>query len=196
MFLRPEPTAPSCPTCVAEKPEKPEEPTPQEASEPTEQQKAEGPFLDISRFKTQLDDGQKYSISFPSTELHSAKASFEKNDNDEWLIISRNADGTKEQILDLSSEPAQIFIGAFGQDDGGTTPLFVLQDGTVEYFRLYDGKGEKNTEFTVQKFKNLKNIIRLQQVYSYNSNLVGGGYTVIAEDKDGYYYDLVYEFEF
>ena len=185
MFLKPEPTVPSCPTCVAENPEKPEEPTPQETPEPTEQ-KAEGSFLDASRFKTQFDTNQKYRVIFTATGLHSA--SFEKNDNDEWLVS--RIDNVEEQILNLSGEPAQIFIGAFGQDDGGTKALFLLQDGTVEYFKLIDEKGEINTKFTIQKYEGLNNIVRFQQAYIYANGFAGGGYTVIAEDKDGYYYDL------
>lgn len=174
-----------CPSCIVEDTPIVFEPS---ESNPTEQ-KSEESFLDISRLKTPLSDGYKYRVISSS-----AGVSFEKNDNGEWLIIPSSLDDTKGQILDFPSEPAQIFIGTFFAA-GSEIPLFVLQDGTVGYInKSYDEKGER--KFTIQKFEGLKNIIRLQQAYGENSNLPGGGegYTVIAEDKDGYYYDLTNEF--
>lgn len=185
LFFKPSPAC-SCPDCIAENAKKTEEQPPQETPDPTEQ-KAEGSFLDTSRFKTQLSIHKEYRVSFTSTGLHGY--GFEKNDKSEWTAYPLG-NFQEQQVLNLSGEPAQIFIGAFGVDDGGATAFFVLQDGTVEYFKLYDEKGEENTEFTIQKYEGLNNIVRLQQAYGYIPDTPGGGYTVIAEDKDGYYYDL------
>lgn len=203
LFFKPSPTC-SCPDCIAENAEKTEEQPPQETPDPTEQ-KAEGPFLATSRFKNlnaEQQQSQSYHIQgrtlqgiFFDDALNEREFTLDYFDSDSktssWQIVSTDLT-TKYSISFASGQPVDAYVGHFGHDAGGARPIFLMDDGSVEYINPFDSTMEGgDTIKTNGKIDGLSNIIRLHQA-GMRVSTGGGGGTIVAEDKDGYYYDLQY----
>ena len=119
--------------------------------------------------------------------------------------------GTEErEIRGINGKVKSGFIGGNGQDYTGTVLYYLLEDGTVEYTRLYAKKQDNygnyyyvvNNSYDEQdgrivgdyyknqgKISGVQNVIKL---YTVNASVErGGGYvTTIAATKDGSFYDL------
>lgn len=97
------------------------------------------------------------------------------------------------------------YVGELGQDPKGTTLFYIMEDGTVQYTRIFkketDSAGnqyyslnayqqsEDNTRFHVDgTVKDVKNAVK---IYNVNATTTGSGsMTAIAATKDGSFYDL------
>ena len=110
-------------------------------------------------------------------------------------------------ITGFNKNVKSTFIGDLGQDYTGTTLFFIMEDGTVEYTKLFkketnaDGsiyyilniikqEGKYYKEFTSNgSLSGVKNVIKLYNVDTYSKN-ASGYRTVIGATKDGSFYDL------
>ena len=106
----------------------------------------------------------------------------------------------------------KVFIGEFGQDATGISLIYLMEDRTVSYTRLFKKNyDEANTlYFTLNNVSESNNnlIFNVDEEYSEISDIVGiynaeysipnggGASTVIASLKDGSFYDLSKYMEF
>ena len=106
----------------------------------------------------------------------------------------------------------KVFIGEFGQDATGISLIYLMEDKTVSYTRLFKKNyDEANTlYFTLNNVSESNNnlIFNVDEEYSEISDIVGiynaeysipnggGASTVIASLKDGSFYDLSKYMEF
>ena len=100
---------------------------------------------------------------------------------------------------------ANAYVGELGQDPKGTTLFYVMEDGTVEYTKIFKKEidssgnqyytlntyqqGEDNYRFHVDgTVKDVKKVIK---IYNVNRTSTGSGaMTAIGATKDGSFYDL------
>ena len=98
-----------------------------------------------------------------------------------------------------------VYVGELGQDSVGTTLLYVMEDGTVQYTKIFKKatdasgnqyytlntyqQGEDNYRFHVDgTAKDVKDVVK---IYNVNATTTGSGAgTAIAATKDGSFYDL------
>lgn len=98
-----------------------------------------------------------------------------------------------------------VYVGELGQDPKGTTLLYIMEDGTVQYTKLFKKasdasgnqyytlntyqQGEDNYKFHVDgTVKDVKDVIK---IYNVNATTTGSGaMTAIGAKKDGSFYDL------
>ena len=130
----------------------------------------------------------------------------------DWKVFGRiSTTGSSGEVKDylvkgFNKNIKSTFIGDLGQDTNGITLFFIMEDGTVEYVKVFkmetnaDGstyyilnnivKQESNYsgEFTVNPL-NVSNVIKLYNVDTYSQN-ASGYRTVIGATKDGSFYDL------
>ena len=120
-------------------------------------------------------------------------------------------DTTEEYaITNLSENVKEGYVGGLGHDSVGTTLFYLMNDGTVEYTKVFTKKFDSNgalyfninyiyekdaygrstgEHFESQgKIDGVNNIVKL---YSANASTGTSGFaTVIAATKDGSFYDL------
>ena len=100
----------------------------------------------------------------------------------------------------------KVFIGEFGQDATGITLIYLMEDKTVSYTRLFKKNYDEdnNLHFTLNNVSESNNnyIFNVDDEYSEIKDIVGiysaqysipnggGAGTVIASIKDGSFYDL------
>ena len=91
----------------------------------------------------------------------------------------------------LNNNIKEVLIGAFGNDTGLATILYLMEDGTVEYTKIFDEVMKKdfnnltdNQLFNTKKIENLNEIVRVEPV------LIGEDLSIIAVKNNGDYYDL------
>ena len=98
-----------------------------------------------------------------------------------------------------------VYVGELGQDPMGTTLLYIMEDGTVQYTKLFKKasdasgnqyytlntyqQGEDNFRFHADgTVKDVKDVIK---IYNVNATTTGSGaMTAIGAKKDGSFYDL------
>jgi hypothetical protein len=93
---------------------------------------------------------------------------------------------TNLEITGFSKKVVDVFIGEYGNGYSYPVILFLMADGTVEYLNSKYAF-ENNVFVSEGKISGVENIVRIEQAGAYNG---GGISTVIAIDKDGYYYDV------
>ena len=97
-----------------------------------------------------------------------------------------------------------VYVGEFGQDPKGTTLLYVMEDGTVEYTKIFkkesnpDGgqnytlntyqQGENNYRFHVDG--SINGVNGVIKIYNVDRTASTGSRTAIGATKDGSFYDL------
>lgn len=130
----------------------------------------------------------------------------------DWKIFGRiSTTGSSGEVKDylvkeFNKNIKSTFIGDLGQDTNGITLFFIMEDGTVEYVKIFklgtnpDGstyyilnnivkqEGNYSGEFTVNPL-NVAGVIKLYNVDTYSQN-ASGYRTVIGATKDGSFYDL------
>lgn len=130
----------------------------------------------------------------------------------DWKIFGRiSTTGSSGEVKDylvkgFNKNIKSTFIGNLGQDTNGITLFFIMEDGTVEYVKVFkmetndDGstyyilnnvikqEGNYSGEFTVNSL-NVSGVIKLYNVDAYSKN-ASGYRTVIGATKDGSFYDL------
>lgn len=95
---------------------------------------------------------------------------------------------TDIEITGFSKKVVDVFVGMYGNGIDYPIILFLMEDGTVEYLNSKDAF-ENNKFVSAGKISGVENIVRIEQAGAYEEG--SGGYrTVIAIDKDGYYYDV------
>ena len=121
--------------------------------------------------------------------------SIERDENDYRLIV----EGFEKNI-------SKVFIGEFGQDTTGISLVYLMEDGTVSYTKLFKKNydEENNLYFVLNnslihdndyvfnvdgEYSEIKDIIGIYNV-SYSIPNGGGASTVIASLRDGSFYDL------
>lgn len=120
-------------------------------------------------------------------------------------------DATKEyEIRNLSGTVKEAVVAGMGQDSVGTTVFYLMNDGTVEYTRMFvkktDQAGhtyysmnytyEKGSEGKVTgehfesegKVSDVKDVVKLYSVEAHSGMF--GYVTVIGATRDGSFYDL------
>ena len=98
-----------------------------------------------------------------------------------------------------------VYVGELGQDPMGTTLLYIMEDGTVQYTKIFKKasdssgnqyytlntyqQGEDNFRFHADgTVKDVKDVIK---IYNVNATTTGSGaMTAIGAKKDGSFYDL------
>ena len=100
----------------------------------------------------------------------------------------------------------KVFIGEFGQDSTGLTLIYLMEDGSVSYTRLfkknydeennlyftlnYTSDDNNNYNFSIDgTYDKINDIVNIYNA-SYSIPNGGGAGTVIAATKDGSFYDL------
>ena len=114
------------------------------------------------------------------------------------LKIDSQAYGSKldksiELNISFDREILEIFFGLFGQGEDGTTLLFLMKDGTIEYIPLYENlNGKDNNQISNIKsygiIKGVSNVVALVQMEVETE--LSGYYSVGARLADGSFYDL------
>lgn len=95
------------------------------------------------------------------------------------------------KITGLTGQIKDYFYGRFGQAYGQETLFLIMDDGSVEYLPMHEAF--KNNNFASRgKLDDLKDIIKIHQVSGASKEGGDGGADVLAEDKDGNYYNLYY----
>ena len=100
----------------------------------------------------------------------------------------------------------KVFIGEFGQDATGITLIYLMEDKTVSYTKLFKKNydDENTLYFTLNNVSESNNdfVFNVDEEYSEIGDIVGiynakysipnggGAGTVIASLKDGSFYDL------
>lgn len=130
--------------------------------------------------KVQLDSNGKVGFVISSD----AKNYFSYMGDD---IIKAPLDKVIE-VTGFTKKVVDVFIGGCGQGVDFPIVLFLMEDGTVEYL---DSKVaiENNKFVSAGKLENVENIVRFERADAFHEN-IGGYITVIAIDKDGYFYDV------
>ena len=120
--------------------------------------------------------------------------STERDDSNYYLYV----DGFEKNI-------SKVFVGEFGQDATGIALIYLMEDGTVSYTRLFKKNfdEENNLYFTMNNISESNNnftfniddeyeISDIVGIYNakYSIPNGGGASTVIASLKDGSFYDL------
>ena len=99
--------------------------------------------------------------------------------------------GKRYEVTGFSKKVVECEEGLFGQQLSGTCLLFLMEDGTIEYATLEHLLKETTTQGKIQ---GIKNIVKIQSVnvvdLDENGEGMGGSLSVVAIDKDNYYYDL------
>lgn len=130
----------------------------------------------------------------------------------DWKIFGRiSTTGSSGEVKDylvkgFNKNIKSTFIGDLGQDTNGITLFFIMEDGTVEYVKIF--KQSKNNDGTIYYSLNINvfdnngysgelnvnplnvsDVIKLYNVDTYSQN-ASGYKTVIGSTKDGSFYDL------
>lgn len=118
------------------------------------------------------------SLNWPEIEkLYGIKPKSNRNDNYE----------TKE-ITDIDgARVVSVMVAPFGQMASGSTILFLMDDGTIEYIPVERAISEGFHSYG--KIRDVKGVVSLQSV-SINTGCEGGGLTTLALKADGEFYDL------
>lgn len=123
------------------------------------------------------------------------------------------AKGEGESSIDVNFDKTvkSGFVGGVGQDATGTTVFYLMEDGTVQYYRMMvkrtDSQGnqyyemnsvkhsaeEANKNHTEGQLGNANGVVKIYSVDA--SNGMSGYRTVIGATKDGSFYDLGYMIE-
>lgn len=108
-------------------------------------------------------------------------------------------------VDDFDKDIENVYVGELGQDPMGTTLLYIMEDGTVQYTKIFKKasdssgnqyytlntyqQGENNFRFHVDgTVKDVKDVIK---IYNVNATTTGSGaMTAIGATKDGSFYDL------
>lgn len=109
-------------------------------------------------------------------------------------------------VVGFEKNISKVFIGEFGQDATGISLIYLMEDGTVSYTKLFKKNfdEENNLYFTMNNVSESNNnfVFNVDEEYSEISDIVGiynakysipnggGASTVIASLKDGSFYDL------
>lgn len=203
MFLKPEPKAPACPTCVSENTEKTEEQESQEKTSPTEQTNDN---LSISRSFDNVVNNKSGDYYNQYYEIEATTITVNDNNGDrnyDYYYINCNHEickvfnqnGDESATIDnFQGKIKDFYYMLFGQGYGDEKLYFVMEDGSVEYIPVDKAFNAKNIK-SYGKIAELNNIVKIHQVTSEsydneNNQLVGGGASALAEDKDGNLYDL------
>lgn len=98
-----------------------------------------------------------------------------------------------------------VYVGELGQDPMGTTLLYIMEDGTVQYTKIFKKESDSsgNQHYTLNTYqqgednfrfhadgtvKDVKDVIK---IYNVNATTTGSGaMTAIGAKKDGSFYDL------
>jgi len=127
------------------------------------------------------------------------------NENAEW--------STSVPILEFNKAIKKGFIGGAGQSKESVILFYLMEDGTVEYTRLYkqskdkegytyyemnysynytaEGKADSQAHFkTKGSIPGVTDVIDLYNVFANVPNGVGGHVTTIGVKRDGSFYDL------
>ena len=131
----------------------------------------------------------------------------------DWAIFGKySTTGSSGEVKNysvkgFSKNIKSTFVGDLGQDSRGITLFFIMEDGTVEYVKLFkqaensDGSiyyvltanvsADGSTgDFTSNGLvSGVKDVIKLYNVDTYSQN-ASGYRTVIGSTKDGSFYDL------
>ncbi len=90
-------------------------------------------------------------------------------------------------INNFSTEIKDIYIGGYGQDISGTTILYLMSDGTVEYTPLLEAiTSNRNAIKSYGKIPNVSGVVKF---YTADAMQLGG-VTILAQKADGTFYDL------
>lgn len=134
----------------------------------------------------------------------------------DWAIFGKfSTTGSSGEVKDysvngFSKNVKSTFIGNLGQHYSGITLFFIMEDGTVEYTKLFkqaetgntDGSiyyvlnGNFNSDGSTGTFtsnglvSNVKNVIKLYNADASNGTYSSGYITVIGTTTDGAFYDL------
>ena len=93
-------------------------------------------------------------------------------------------------INNFDKEIADVIIGSFGQDVYYSNIVYLMADGTVEYTPIRIAR-EKNDFRSYGKIDGVEDIVKIKTAYLKPKNSpVGGGTSIIAQKKDGTFYNL------
>ena len=122
------------------------------------------------------------------------------------IAVDSYPTSTDTVVLDgFQKNVRSAFIGEVGKDASGVTLVFLMEDSTLEYKKLFvqekDSEGKNvyrvNFDYVVNEssnkisFKNGKSISGVSGVVKlYRANL-GKSKTILASRRDGSYYDLI-----
>jgi hypothetical protein len=175
-----------------------------------------------------LNCGSNWVISEPSETSNSTNFTLSNNNNNLTLAINWatfckvsgasacSTETLEYEIRGVTKNVKSTIVGGSGQSINSTTFYYLLEDGTVEYTKLYnkntdsqgnsyysinysfdntkkDSQGNSTPFFASQgRVSNVNDIIKLYNVQVHENN--GGGHaTTIGAKADGSFYDLKVE---
>lgn len=93
------------------------------------------------------------------------------------------------QVIEFNQKVNDIFIGGFGQDASGNTILFLMEDGTVQYIPLK--KAFLTDHDHLKSYGTIEGVANIIKFYNVSASFgQTGGVTILAQKKDGTFYDL------
>ena len=131
-------------------------------------------------------------------------------------FASTYSDKTLDYGIDTNNRKVKVgYVGQIGQDVTGTTLFYLMEDGTVEYTKLFKNEKDSsgNSYYTINYsyayvtggaigatyFKSqgaisgVNNVVKFYIATTCNSSGTGCQLTTLAQKKDGTFYDLGYE---
>ena len=143
-------------------------------------------------FELKINDDKK-SVSLTINEKGSKLIS-------EVIHSTWSTESITRQLKGFDKNIKSTFIGGAGQDAVGTIFFFLMEDGTVEYIKLFnptvDSQGNHYYEINIYdenaKINTVENVNNVIKFYGANAHLPNstGHFTTLAAKKDGSFYDL------
>ena len=198
-----------------------------EREEPTPINKEVVKELDITKCNNGVE-----GVTYSKPKVVTSAYGLEAKVNDDKLGVTIFVDGTGVFNKDVSTITSherdesnyslfvngfekkidKVFIGEFGQDATGISLIYLMEDKTVSYTRLFkknydenntlyftlNNVSESNSDFIFNvddDYSEIKDIVGIYNA-QYNIPNGGGASTVIASLKDGSFYDLSKYMEF
>ncbi len=198
-----------------------------EREEPTPPNKEDVKELDITNCLNGVE-----GVTYSKPKVVTSAYGLEVKINDDKLGVTVSVDGTgvfNKNVSTITSHERdesnynlvvngfdkkidKVFIGEFGQDATGITLIYLMEDKTVSYTRLFkknyddantlyftlNNVSESNNNFIFNVDEDYTEIGDIVGIYNaeYSIPNGGGASTVIASLKDGSFYDLSKYMEF
>lgn len=93
-------------------------------------------------------------------------------------------------INNFNGQVVDVYSGLIGQDATGEVAVFLLEDGSVEYIPLYNALKTQNIK-SYGKINGVEDVVKFYSaVASPKDSPVGSYTTILAQKKDGTFYNL------
>ncbi len=146
------------------------------------------------------ENSNNYYLVSSYNHINEVEAYFDSSDNKKGVVSIDINEYNKKAVSNYSlsnttleykfkKEIRNVIVSHIGQEELAPLVVFLMNDGTLNYIDIYKGL-ENNNLSSYKEIKNIKDIITL-----YQAAVCSGEYcnarTILAQKKDGNFYDLM-----